>query len=396
MGSVRKQAGSICFDLKYVIHFGLLLICLFRTIEFARGEVEGTVRAGIPELLSRLPDLMVMESGEPILSPEDWAIRREEIKAILKYYEYGHIPPRPDKVVPTSIEKRAFLEFHGREERMTLLIGSKDQIPLRVAVYLPNSPGPFPVLIREEHALGHIEEVPMILARGYGFVEFAREDLAPDTPGVIGPAQSAYPEYDWATLAVWAWGAMRVVDYLETRSDVRLNKLGIIGHSRGGKMALLAGALDERFALVAPNGSGAGGAGSFIIEGAKCETLDLVTRSERFGYWFHPRLRWFVGRQHQLPFDQHFLKALVAPRALICTEAREDLWANPNGTFLTSLAAKRAFDLFDVQTRNGIHSRDGKHDFTAEDWNAILDFADWHLLGEPPEDRGRFWKETEH
>jgi hypothetical protein len=395
MGEMSVLSRRICFELGDVIYCGLLLLSLSGVIELARGEVGGTDGGGVPKRHSSLPELMVSESGEAIDSPAAWAIRREEIKALLKYYEYGHIPPRPDKVVATRIEKRQLSEFRGSEERMTLLIGSKDRIPLRVAVYLPSLPGPFPVLIREEHALGHIEEVPMILARGYGFVEFAREDLDPDLPGVKGAAQSAYPEYDWATLAVWAWGAMRVVDYLESRSDVRLDKLGIVGHSRGGKMALLAGALDERFALVAPNGSGAGGAGSFVNEDGKCETLELITRKERFGYWFHSRLRWFVGRQHQLPFDQHFVKALVAPRALICTEARGDLWANPNGTFLTSVAAKSAFDLFDVETRNGIHYRDGKHDFTAEDWNAILDFADWHLMGEEPEDKGRFWKGTE-
>ncbi|MBT5707971.1 MAG: hypothetical protein HOI66_16785 [Verrucomicrobia bacterium] len=395
MGEMRGLFRRLCFELGYVIFCGLHLLSLSGVIELAHGEGGGMDRGGIPNGLSSLQELMVTESGGTIDSPADWGIRREEIKASLKYFEYGHIPPRPDKVVATRIEKRQLPEIQGREERMTLLIGSKERLPLRVSVYLPSFQGPFPVLIREEHALGHIEEVPMILARGYGFVEFAREDLDPDLPGVTGAAQSAYPEYDWATLAVWAWGAMRVVDYLESRKDIQLDKLGIVGHSRGGKMALLAGALDERFALVAPNGSGAGGAGSFVNEAGKCETLELITRPGRFGYWFHPRLRWFVGRQNQLPFDQHFVKALVAPRALICTEARGDLWANPIGTFLTSVAAQGAFDLLNVETRNGIHYRDGKHDFTAEDWDAILDFADWHLMGMEPEEKARFWKGTE-
>ena len=148
---------------------------------------------------------------------------------------------------------------------------------MRIAVYRPPGVGKLPVIIREEHALGHLEEVPAILNRGYMFVEFAREDLDPDKPSVVGPAQQAYPEFDWATLAVWAWGAMRVVDYLETRDDVDREKIGIVGHSRGGKMALLAGALDERFALVAANGSGCGGAGCFRHQEGKVETLDLIT-----------------------------------------------------------------------------------------------------------------------
>ena len=110
---------------------------------------------------------------------------------------------------------------------------------------------------------------------------------------------------------------------------------------------------------------------------------------------FHPRLRWFDGKEDRLPFDQHFLKALVAPRALICTEARGDLWANPSGTLVTSKAAQSAFEFFDVPSKNGLHYRDGNHDFTPEDWEAILDFAEWHLLGKKPENPERFWSSPE-
>lgn len=314
---------------------------------------------------------------------------------MIQYYEYGHLPPRPDRVTVEDRTVGPIANCEGTEQRLTLVVGSHEQLRMRIAVYKPQTDAKLPVLIREEHALGHIEEVPSILERDYLFVEFAREDLDPDAADIVGPAQQAYPEHDWGTLAIWAWGAMRVVDYLESRDDVDLKQIGIVGHSRGGKMALLAGALDERFSLVAPNGSGCGGAGCFRIEQEKVETLELITRPERFGYWFHPRLRWFADREERLPIDQHFLKALVAPRALICTDATGDIWANPMGNRATSRAAQPVFDLLDVSDHNALHFREGQHDFTPTDWTAILDFADWHFRGRHPNNEERFFQQHE-
>lgn len=341
-------------------------------------------------VVAELPDLFSFADGKTVKTAKDWKLRREEMKAILQYYEYGHIPPRPDVVKVENLKTRQLADCNATEQMMTLVIGSKTQLRMRIALYRPQQPGRLPVIIREEAALGHIQEVPLLMKRGFMLVEYAREDLDPDKPNVVGPAQQAYPDYDWATLAVWAWGGMRVVDYLESRKDVDLSRIGILGHSRGGKMALLAGAFDERFALVVANGSGCGGAGCYRIENKKCETLGLITAPERFAYWFHPRLRWFDEKEDRLPFDQHFLKALVAPRALICTEANEDLWANPLGSRATTKAAQKAFDFLNAGTKNAIHFREGTHDLTPIDWQAIIDFADWHLKGNKPVDVQRF------
>ncbi len=340
----------------------------------------------IPEL----PDLFSFADGSPVQSADAWEHRRKEMKAILQYYQYGHLPPRPDTITVENLESGPIPGCEGTEQRMTLVLGSKTKLRMRIAVYVPPLDGRLPVIVREEAALGHLEEVPLLMKRGFMLVEYARQDLDPDQSGVVGPAQQAYPDYDWATLAVWAWGGMRVVDYLETRADVDLQRIGIVGHSRGGKMALLAGALDERFALTAANGSGCGGAGCYRIQSKKCETLAQITDPKRFAYWFHPRLRWFDGKEDRLPFDQHFLKALVAPRALICTEANDDLWANPLGTRATTLAAQKAFEFLEAKTKNAIHFREGKHDLTPEDWQAILDFADRHLRDKTPKNPKRF------
>ena len=239
-----------------------------------------------------------------------------------------------------------------------------------------------PVIVRNENDIHPDPPVlEEIVKRGYVLVKYARTELDPDENNVVGPAQKAYPRYDWATLAVWAWGGMRVLDYLQTQDYVDKDKIVITGHSRGGKVALLAGALDERFTLVAPNGSGCGGAGCFRVMGEKAESLELITRPDRFGYWFHPRLRLFAEQVERLPFDSHFLKALVAPRPLLSTEALDDLWANPLGTQVTYLAAKQVYDWLGAPDRIGLHFRPGRHDQTAEDWLALLDFADQQFYG---------------
>ena len=226
------------------------------TVEVAGGQdwVPPSSLADLP-IVAGLPDLLPQDDGRTVTS-DLWSMRRTQLKAMIQYFEYGHLPPRPERVSVDGLTSTSLPSGDGTEERMTLVIGAATPLRMRIAVYRSATTKQLPVIVCEAHSLGQIDEVPMMLDRGYMYVEFAREDLDPDRPDVIGAAQLAYPDHDWATLAVWAWGAMRVVDYLESRSDVAIDKVGIVGHSRGGKMALLAGALDERFALVAANGSG--------------------------------------------------------------------------------------------------------------------------------------------
>lgn len=179
-------------------------------------------------------------------------------------------------------------------------------------------------------------------------------------------------------------GASRMLDYLKTLPQVDGDKVAITGHSRAGKAALLAGAMDERFALVNPNGSGCGGAGLFRILGPFSENLGAITHPSRFQEWFQKDFRAFVGKEAHLPFDQHFMRALVAPRPVLSTDGTEDCWANPLGTQLNYLAAQPVFDFLGVPENNALHFRPGEHDHTDADFRALLDFADWKFFGKKP------------
>ena len=347
----------------------------------------------LPSIKS-LPDLFKMADGQRVESISDWNARRREMIEMIQHYAYGRMPPRPDSIAVEAPKRKPSHNGLGIREQMVLSIGSEHQLKLHVSIHFPPQRirNRHPVIIANVHRITELPCIEMFLQNGYAFAQYQREDLAPDQPDTVGPAQAAYPDHDWATLAVWAWGGMRVVDYLESRDDIDLERLAITGHSRGGKAALLAGALDERFSMVAPNGSGCGGAGCFRGTTSKSESLAEITDPTRFGYWFHPRLRWFANREDRLPFDQHFLKALAAPRALLCTEARGDLWANPSGTRRTSVAARDAYSFLGVKDRIGLVYREGQHDQTLEDWTRLLEFAQWQFYDKVPGNDADFWQ----
>jgi hypothetical protein len=164
-------------------------------------------------------------------------------------------------------------------------------------------------------------------------------------------------------------------------------RISVTGHSRGGKAALLAGATDTRIALTAPNNSGCGGAGCFrVVNTALTPTRgeDIAAILKNFPFWFEPQFGEFIGKVDRLPFDQHTVKALVAPRALLSTEALGDYWANPRGTQLTHLAAQEVYAFLGVKSRIGIHFREGGHEHNLYDWETLLDFADMQFFKKSP------------
>ena len=358
----------------------------------ALGQTRWSPPASLFDLpaLQRLPDLFTFANGQSVKSREDWRARREELKRMLLYYQYGDMPSRPDLVSVVDSRSQAHERGLGTMEFLTLEIDSQKKLRFRAVFYLPRHKGPRPVILREEGRIGHRKDVGMFLEKGYIFVEYARHDLDPDRDRVVGPAQAAYPSHDWATLSVWAWCGMRLVDYLETRDDVDMNRIGITGHSRGGKMALLTAALDERIGLVVPHQSGSGGAGSYRVLGPGAETLAHNDKP----HWYHERLRWFGEQEHLLPFDQHFLKALVAPRALLCTESIDDEFANPLGTYATTIAVQKVYEFLDAAEKNAIHFRKGRHSTETQDWARILEFAEWQFFDRPPKRKADYWLEA--
>jgi dienelactone hydrolase len=331
-----------------------------------------------------LPDLLAFADGRRVAMPAEWPARRAELLELLQDLQYGHLPP----ALPVSA-CRLYASTLGDQRSMTttqdrLALGGQG-LGLLVTVYRPAAAGEFPVVIDGDGCWrGLTDEIILAVGRrGYALATFNRLELAPDDAesGRTGGLYAAFPDGDFGALAAWAWGYHRVADFLETYPGIDSAHIAVTGHSRGGKTALLAGATDERIAVTAPNDSGCCGAGCTRFPDEGGERLADITRS--FPYWFSPRLPAYVGKEFDLPFDQHALKAAVAPRALLSTEARGDIWASPRGSRLTYDAARELYRALGIEDRIGIWYRDGGHAHTLEDWRALLDFCDRQYCGKP-------------
>jgi hypothetical protein len=355
-----------------------------------------------------LPDPLA-QNGTTITSVEAWRARRTEILNLFAANVYGRSPGRPDRVEfavlednrtamdgAATLRRIAITSHHGQRSQrfeLTLFLPNASSAPAPVFLLINNRPQSNTDPTRKEKS--GFWPAEQMIARGFGIAAFHYAGLAPDDPqkyrdGVIGMFDSGAEaaQYTWGALGAWAWGASRAMDYFETDSRIDKTRVAVVGHSRGGKAALWAGAQDERFAMVVSNDSGEGGAA--LSRRDFGETIERINTS--FPHWFAAAYKTFNRRAAELPIDQHLLLALVAPRALYVASADEDLWADPRGEFLSLAASSPVFALWGESTirapdmpaidtplvrgRRGYHIRTGGHNLTPYDWGCFADFAD--------------------
>jgi hypothetical protein len=372
-----------------------------------------------------LPDPLRAAKGATVRTPAEWNARRAEILELFREHVYGRSPGAPERIRFDVLEENASAmegaatlkriavvsTQAAREHRFELTLflpnppsrpapgraGSNDRVPLFLLLNNRPATNTDPTR-REKSGFWPAEQV---IARGFGIAALQVGELAPDDKvrfrdGVIklfeGTTEGSRPANAWAALAAWAWGASRAMDYFVRDPRIDAKRVAVVGHSRGGKAALWAGAEDERFAMVIANESGEGGAA--LSRRNYGETLARIT--EVFPHWFAQNFTGFAGREVSLPVDQHMLLALAAPRALYVASADQDLWADPRGEFLSLAMSSPVFALWReppiaadampalkqplVAGRRGYHVRDGTHNLTPYDWDRFVDFAEslWH------------------
>lgn len=384
--------------------------------------------------MRRLPDIFTHTDGTPV-TLETWEKRREEMRDILARFEYGYAPTgRSDNLLddPSVVTCTPV-----REPDTNMCAGKVTGEWFRVGFPTPAGDFSFPVcLFRPNHPIGipsnrplNRQRVPLVIHinfrpdvpdkyfpleeitdQGFAAAQLYYEDITSDNGDCTNGLAGCYPAYGtteenrtptaWGKLRMWSFAASRLLDVLLRRDDIDPEKIFVAGHSRLGKTALLTAAMDDRFAGACSNDSGCSGAA--VTRSKVGETVEVISRV--FPYWFCPNYRQFADREYEMPFDQHFLTALIAPRSVCIGSAWEDSWADPAREFMNAVicAQVNAFlrdgrvpDIDDMTQDNGLpldryptageayllgggtvqyHVRPGTHYFSREDWNRYLSY----------------------
>ena len=338
-----------------------------------------------------LPELLVMKDGKKVKTAAEWARRRKEIAALFAEDVYGkypaHIPAVTWKVdsveemtvagVPALVkhvtghtDNSAYpaitVDIHidvvtpasTRGKKVPVIVGAASLHPFH---FTPRPAAPGQVV----HGMSSPENPPdaakLLLEAGWGFVARNSNEVQADNgagldKGIIGLVNHGQPRAldDWGVLRAWAWADSRILDYLQTDPDVDGAKVGVTGHSRGGKAALVAMVDDERFAIGYISSSGAGGADLYRrIYG---ETMGNICSVEEF-HWFAGSFMRYGAVGHsanEMPVDSHEFIALLAPRPVfigggaLLTDpqyAPGDAWQDAEGMFKAAVAASPAWKL---------------------------------------------------
>ncbi|MDA3926066.1 MAG: acetylxylan esterase [Kiritimatiellae bacterium] len=387
-----------------------------------------------------VPDPLSFANGEKLTSRDQWPQRRQEVLAIFEDQMYGIIPPRPAVMRTELIESGETLNGTVIRKQIRMWFNKENKGPkIDWIFFLPkNVSGAVPAFIglnfygnqeilpdkeilvtdgwlrnnkkhfiadnrasEKSRALSAAPEasqswpVKTLTERGYALVTACYGEIDPDyddgyTNGVhvlFPPKTRPIPGNYTTSLAAWAWALIRGMDMIEKEKAINSKQVTVIGCSRLAKAALLAGAKDERFAVVIPNQTGGGG-----TPPAKRDFGENVSfQNKTFPHWFCGNYRKYSDNEEALTFDQHMLLAACAPRRLYVSSFPKG-WFDPYGEFLSMKAAEPVWQFLGLpglpaekwpeenvpvsSTHLGYHRRPGEHGIAPFDWECYLNFTD--------------------
>ncbi len=349
-----------------------------------------------------LPDPLVLKNGKPVTSAKIWwQQRRPEIVNDYETQVFGSVPKNTPKITfEVSDVDNAALD--GTTIKKTIIGHINNsaypaaQPVIRMVLYLPaKANGPVPLMvIASSNTNGNAQTIKLVNNAGWAIAIFDTNAVQADngaglTQGIIGLCNHGQPRKpeDWGVLRAWSWGLSRALDYFETDKTINSKQIGIEGHSRWGKTALLAAAMDTRWAIVFASCSGSGGAS--LEKRNFGENLGLIAGESEY-HWMAPNFVKYGGNWAALPVDAHDMMALIAPRPLFITGGTQDIWADPLGEFKACVAATPVYTLLgktgitvtqlpapDVALVNGelaFRLHEGGHT-DAPDWPIFMEFA---------------------
>lgn len=368
------------------------------------------------------PVLAAFGDDPPVATWADWQTRRAPL---LREAFEAHIFGRWPTHAPVSLAAREMLPAESSDEpiieQWRVNVGAHGAFDMLVFIPI-DAPGPTPVIITQNFC-GNAAAFPRrraiagprmcmgwerplvtaifgdaiitppidrIVAAGYAVAMFYPGDVAPDNPGAIAPLEAltpagAPPEQRTGAVAAWAWLYIEALEALSEDGRFDASRIVLWGHSRNGKSALLAAAMDPRPAAVIALQPGTGG-GSLQRDEVG-ESIASIT--ENYPHWFAPAYAAYAGREAELPVDMHQLIALIAPRPVLLTSARRDQWSDPHGAFRAAEGAAPVYALagappfaqtdlreMDLSTPLVTYMRPGLHGVHDSDWDRALEFLD--------------------
>lgn len=368
-----------------------------------------------------LQDPLVTIEGKLVTTKEEWINkRRPQIMGMFASTIYGTVP-EPESPIEVDYElvneDKEF--FDGRGTRKHILArysNERGSVQMHIALFIPNHvKGPVPVLLRlgfgeadganiemeNIQAYGKLRNgTPLIdfFDKGFGVACIKGGEVIADEIGFRKSIHQLYyrgnqsmPRADeWGVIAGISWQLSRAMDYLETVKQVDKLKVAILGFSKLGKSTLWAGAMDTRFALVMSQNSGCAGAALWRRNFG--ENLKYMSC---FPHWLCDNAKKYIGREGDLPVDQHMLIACIAPRPVYIMSGINDMWADNMGEYISAYNATPVYELFGLKGQSSKERpkvnepaedralsyciRSGGHGYEPTDWVQYINFMDFHF-----------------
>lgn len=306
----------------------------------------------LPEIAT-LPDPFAWADGSGRSTDfKDWKRHRFEIAHQLQHYELGMKPVTP----------RDSIEAILNNDTLRVIVHENGEVLLLTApIKYSEGNGPFPAIIGIGRSTGALPE-QLFDKRKIAQITFDFTQVMSHTQKRGNePINRLYPEQtEMGSYCAWSWGISRLIDGLEKvekKSRIDLSHLAISGCSFAGKMALFAGAFDERIALTIAREPGGGGVNAWRVS----ETLENVETLGRTNYaWFLESMRQFAGKNvNRLPIDHHELAALIAPRALLVLGNTDYEWLAEESNYVSCQAARMVWKAFGIEDRMGFSIQGG-------------------------------------
>ncbi len=411
----------------------LLIALLITQLAFAQQFVPNYDESKVPQFI--VPDPLITFKQKKVKNVKDWEKkRRPELLDCFTQNMFGEIPGEI-KIKSAEIVEQSENAYNGKATRKQVeLTFEKNgkKLNFTILIYLPKKKEKAPIFVgynfygnhtvtndvnviiseawvQDNPSFGIINNQLTEQSRGvrtnrwaiekmldagiglatiyYGEVDPDRNDFTDGIHPLLYKKGQEKPEVnEWGSIAAWSWGLSRAMDYFETDGDIDASKVIVFGHSRLGKTSLWAGATDQRFAAAISNNSGCGGAA--LSKRKFGETVGRINTS--FPHWFCGNFKNYNNKEEQMPFDQHELLALIAPRPLYVASAVDDQWADPKGELLGAYYALPVYNLYGkkgisitefppvnqpILNTVAYHIRTGKHDVTDYDWEQYIRWA---------------------